>query len=89
MSLPISGDAALAAGFAAAALLLLALDLGVFQRTPRDPTFRRSAAWTAVWFGLAAAFGAGITGRMGAEHGVAFFSAYLVEQACPSTTCSS
>lgn len=81
MSLPFSGDAVLVAAFAAAVLFLLALDLGVLQRTPRDPTFRRSAAWTAVWFGLAVAFGAGVTGRMGAEHGVAFFSAYLVEQA--------
>ncbi|HWU87663.1 MAG TPA: TerC/Alx family metal homeostasis membrane protein [Kofleriaceae bacterium] len=81
MPLPFSGDAALIAASAAAVLLLLALDLGVLARTPRDPTLRRSAAWTAVWFGLAVAFGAGVTARLGAEHGVAFFSAYLVEQA--------
>lgn len=77
----LSGDAALIAASAAAVLLLLALDLGVLRRTPRDPTFRSSAIWTTVWFGLAVAFGAGLTARMGTEHGVAFFSAYLVEQA--------
>ena len=83
MSLPLSGNAALGAGFALLVLLLLALDLGLLRRGPRDPpdpTLRRSALWTAVWVGLAAAFGLGVTARLGPEQGLAFASAYLVEQ---------
>jgi tellurite resistance protein TerC len=76
----VSPDIALGAAFALVVLLLLALDLGLFRRTPRDPTFRQSAIWTAVWVGLAAVFGLGITARQGPEQGLAFASAYLVEQ---------
>jgi tellurite resistance protein TerC len=80
MSLPLSGDAALGAAAALVVLLLLALDLGLFRRTAQEPTLRRSALWTAAWFGLAAAFGLGVAARLGPEQGLAFASAYLVEQ---------
>jgi tellurite resistance protein TerC len=76
-----SGNAAFVVAFALTILILLALDLGVFQRTPRAPTFKESLAWTAVWLALAVMFGAGVTHQLGAEHGLAFFSAYLVEEA--------
>ena len=76
-----SGDAALGAAFLLLVLFLLALDLGAFRRSPRDPTLRQSALWTGLWFGLAAMFGLGVTARMGPEQGLAFASAYLVEQA--------
>jgi tellurite resistance protein TerC len=80
MSLSLSGDAALAAGAALVVLILLALDLGLFRRTAQEPTLRRSALWTAAWVGLAAAFGLGVTARLGPDQGLAFASAYLVEQ---------
>lgn len=76
----LSGNAVLGAAFALIVLVLLALDLGLFRRSPRDPTFRQSALWTAAWVGLAVAFGLGVTARMGTDSGLAFFSAYLVEQ---------
>jgi tellurite resistance protein TerC len=84
----LSSDAALGAAFLLLVLFLLALDLGLLRRTPRetpretprDPTLRESALWTGVWVGLAAAFGLGVTARMGPDQGLAFASAYLVEQ---------
>src|SRR3712207_4279186 len=76
----LTSNAALGAAFALIVLFLLALDLGLFRRTPRDPTFRQSALWTAAWVGLAAAFGLGVTARMGPDAGLSFASAYLVEQ---------
>ena len=42
---------------------------------------RRALAWTALWFFLAVAFGIGVTATRGTETGLAFFTAYLVEQA--------
>lgn len=76
----LSSDAAVGAAFLLLVLFVLALDLGLLRRTPRDPTLRESALWTAVWVGLAAAFGLGVAARMGPDQGLAFASAYLVEQ---------
>src|SRR5689334_12282241 len=77
----LSSDAALGTAFLLLVLALLALDLGAFRRTPRDPTLRQAALWTGVWVGLAAAFGLGVAARLGPEEGLLFASAYLVEQA--------
>jgi TerC family integral membrane protein len=67
--------------FAVPVALVLALDLGVFQRTPRDPTFREALAWTAIWVALAAVFGLALTARLGPARGAEYAAAYLVEQA--------
>src|SRR5215472_3390300 len=37
-------------------LALLALDLGVFHRTPHRVSFREAAAWCAVWVAIAVLF---------------------------------
>lgn len=74
----LTSNAALGVAFALIVFFLLALDLGLLRRAPRDPTFRQSALWTATWVGLAAAFGLGVTARMGPDAGLAFASAYLV-----------
>lgn len=42
---------------------------------------RRALGWTAFWFTLAIVFGIGVTATHGGETGLAFFTAYLVEQA--------
>lgn len=44
------------AGFVGFILLMLALDLGVFNRTPKEVHFKEALAWLCVWVGLAAAF---------------------------------
>jgi tellurite resistance protein TerC len=46
--------------FLAGVLVLLALDLGVFHREAHEVSFREAATWSAVWVGLALAFGYGL-----------------------------
>lgn len=67
--------------FGTIVLVMLAFDLGVFQRQPRDPTPGAALAWTAAWFGLAAVFGTSVAVTRGADQGLQFFTAYFVEQA--------
>jgi tellurite resistance protein TerC len=58
------------AGFHVFILLMLALDLGVFQRQAHVVSMREAAAWSAVWIGLALLFAAGIWRFWGAWHPV-------------------
>ncbi|MEO7730485.1 MAG: TerC/Alx family metal homeostasis membrane protein [Kofleriaceae bacterium] len=67
-------------GLALVALALLAMDLRGAQRT-RDPTLGPALARSAAWFALAALFGAQVTRVFGATQGLAFYTAYVVEQA--------
>ncbi len=67
--------------FSAVVLALLALDLGVFNRRAHRPSTREALTWSAVWIGLAAAFGVGIGFVEGREAGLTFATGYLVEQA--------
>ena len=60
---------------------MLALDLGVLQKTPREPTPREALAWSGAWFALASIFGLGLGAVLGPGKGLEFFTAYLVEQA--------
>jgi len=81
LSAHLPGPAALWVPFGIAVLALVALDLGLFQRTPREPTTRQALAWSAVWFGLTVLFGAAVTATRGPARGVEFFTGYVVEQA--------
>ena len=38
-------------------VLMLALDLGVFNKTDHKPSFKEAVAWCVVWVSLAVAFG--------------------------------
>lgn len=67
--------------FAVVVSAMLALDLGLFQKTPREPTTKEALAWSGVWFALASVFGLGLGAALGPAKGVEFFTAYLVEQA--------
>jgi TerC family integral membrane protein len=71
-------------GFAVVVVAMLALDLRGAHRAShaaRDPTMRAALAWSVAWFALAAAFGAHVSLALGPAQGLAFFTAYLVEQA--------
>lgn len=39
-------------GFGTLITVMLALDLGVFNRKAHEPTFKEAAIWSAVWVGL-------------------------------------
>ena len=67
--------------FAVVITSMLAIDLGVFQRTPREPSTKEALAWSGAWFALASVFGIGLGAALGPAKGLEFFTAYLVEQA--------
>src|SRR5262245_18146851 len=62
-------------------LVLLALDLGVFQRRGEVVSFRRAASWTVAYLTLAVVFGLGVGGRFGSERAFEFYAGYLIELA--------
>ncbi len=68
-------------GFNALILTLLALDLGVFNRTSHAVSVREALGWSAVWISLAVAFGLWIGQSMGRVPMLEFYAGYLVEQA--------
>ncbi len=86
LSAHLPGPAALWVPFGLAVLALVALDLGLFQRTPREPTTRQALGWSAVWFGLTVLFGAAVVATRGPARGVEFFTGYVVEQAAITRT---
>lgn len=74
------GNPWLWAGFVAAILALLALDLGLFHRKDRSLPAREALAWVVVWTGLALAFDGLVWWRFGADKALQFLTGYLIEQ---------
>lgn len=68
-------------GFNALVLLLLALDLGVFNRRAHAVGMREALGWSALWVSLAAVFGVWVGSAMGRQAMLEFYSGYLIEQA--------
>jgi tellurite resistance protein TerC len=58
---------------------LVLLDMVFNVRTSHEPTFRESARWTAIYLGLAIAFGVGLTVVWGTGHGAEYFAGYITE----------
>lgn len=83
MSLPLALFSAMPwwawTGFLAFITVMLALDLGVFNRKSHVVTLKEALAWCAVWFGLAMAFNVLVSQKMGAQAGLEFFTGYIVE----------
>lgn len=75
------GSAGMWSGFVVFVLAMLALDLGVFHRKAHAVRFREAATWSAVWVGLALAFGAWVWRNHGASTGMEFLTGYLIEKA--------
>lgn len=69
------------AGFIIFVLAMLAIDLGVFNRTPHAPSVREASIWTAVWVSLAAVFAGGVFFFGGQKVGLEFTTGYLIEYA--------
>ena len=74
-------------GFCSFILIMLAIDLGVFNRKPHEISYRSAAIWSAVWVTLALVFFALLLGPLGwelfdtARHRKAleFITGYLIE----------
>ena len=58
---------------------LLIMDLGLFQRKPREITIKEALAWSAVWIALALLFNSGLYLWQGREPSLQFFTGYLIE----------
>ncbi len=68
-------------GFNALILVLLAIDLGVFNRKAHAVSVREGLGWSALWVSLAVLFGLWIGRSMGRQSMLEFYAGYLVEQA--------
>src|SRR5688572_22218146 len=77
------------AGFLGFVTVMLALDLGVFNRKAHVVSLKEALAWCAVWFGLAMAFNLLVALKMpdtpatltaaASRPALEFFTAYIVE----------
>jgi tellurite resistance protein TerC len=68
------------AGFHAFVFLMLALDLGVFNRRVHAPTMREAGIWSAVWIGLALVFNGLIFQAEGPQKGLEWLTGYVLEK---------
>ncbi len=69
------------AAFTAFVLVMLALDLGVFNRKAHVVRPREAAVWTGVWVSLALLFSVGVGHFMGRQAALEFLAGWLVEKA--------
>ena len=68
------------AGFHVFIFIMLALDLGIFNRKAHAPSVKESAAWSAVWVCLALIFNALVWHFEGPEKGLEFTTGYVLEK---------
>jgi len=74
-------------GFCIFIVLMLAIDLGVFNRRPHEIGYKNAALWSAVWVTLAGVFAALLFGPLGGElfgparhqKALEFITGYLIE----------
>lgn len=74
------GTPALWVAFNSGILLLLVLDLGVFNRRAHAISLREAAAWSVFWVSLSLAFNAWLLHAYGGERALQFFTGYLIEK---------
>ena len=66
-------------GFSIFILLMLSLDLGLFNRKAHHITHREASIWSAVWISLAAVFASIVFWYQGTERGMEFVTGYVIE----------
>jgi tellurite resistance protein TerC len=67
-------------GFIAFVLLMLAVDLGIFNRKDHVVGFREALTWSGVWVALALIFNTIVWLNFGAQRGIEFLTGYLIEK---------
>lgn len=67
-------------GFIAFVLAMLALDLGVFHRTPHEVRPKEAGIWVGVWVVLAMAFAGGLYLWASKEVALTFLTGYVIEE---------
>jgi tellurite resistance protein TerC len=68
-------------GFNLFVLLAIALDLGIFHRKAHKVEVREALMWSAIWIGLALAFGYFVWRWYGPQRGLEYYTGYLIEKA--------
>lgn len=66
-------------GFSLFILLMLSLDLGLFNRKAHKITYREATIWSVVWISLASIFAALVFWFQGTERGLEFITGYVIE----------
>lgn len=61
-------------------IIMLMVDLLVFNRKPHEISIRESLTWTGIWIALAVAFGIGIYQFMDPQSSLDYFTGYLIEK---------
>jgi tellurite resistance protein TerC len=74
------GGLALWVAFNAFVLAMLALDLGVFHRKPREVSTREAAVWSLVWVALAMVFNLALGFWQGRDLALEFLTGYIIEK---------
>jgi tellurite resistance protein TerC len=67
-------------GFNAFVLVMLALDLGVFNRKAHSVSLKEALTWSVVWITLALLFNLGLYFVSGTEAALQFLTGYLIEK---------
>src|SRR5882724_2316181 len=66
-------------GFGAFILVILSIDLGMFNRRAHSVSYKEAALWSTVWISLAAVFAGFIFFHFGKTRGLEFVTGYLIE----------
>src|SRR4051794_7269959 len=66
-------------GFGALILLMLSLDLGLFNRKAHKVSYQESLIWSSVWITLAMIFAGVVFWHEGKQKGTEFLAGYLIE----------
>lgn len=61
-------------------MIMLAIDLGIFNRKAHEVSVKEALVWSAVWVTLALTFNVGVYFWQGQEVAVQFFTGYIVEK---------
>lgn len=67
--------------FGVVIVLMLAIDLGVFNRKAHEIGFREALIWSIVWTVVALLFNGAVFLYVGPERGLEFFTGYVIERA--------
>ena len=66
--------------FAVLIVVLLSVDIAIANRVRQETSARRAWVWSAVWIGVAIAFGAWIWKRLGRDAALSYYTAYFLEE---------
>jgi len=66
--------------FNAFVIIMLALDLGVFNKTPHEVKPKEALLWTVIWVAQALVFNIGLYYWQGAEPALQFLTGYVIEK---------